>query len=158
MFDCVFECFSVYTLWFVVYTSVCLCLTPVCCVFLCSKYDGASMGRINVTTYEEHDEVLEDISGETEAEKVRRCIEAYPRLEELESELKHKENKIEELRNQLISANSRIDASNQLVKRVDEQDEEIAQTLAGVEEHLDRLEQKVEEDGDRGMLGRLLGR
>jgi DNA repair ATPase RecN len=107
------------------------------------------MGRINVTTYEEHDEILDGITGETEAEKVRKCIEAYPRLKELEDELRHKENKIEELRNQLISANSRIDASNQLVKRVEEQDDDIAETL-------DSLEQEMQELKDnRGLLSRL---
>lgn len=110
-----------------------------------------SMGRINVTTYEEHDDVLNDISGETEAEKVRKCIEAYPRLEELESELKQKENKIEELRNQLIAANSRIDASNQLVKRVEDQDEELAQSLESLEKEI----QELKEDGEKGLLSRL---
>ena len=77
------------------------------------------MPRITVTVDERHEQTLSEVNPENQAEAVRTCIEEYERAQQLEAELQQRDAKMQDLENQLMQANSRIDASNEIVEYVE---------------------------------------
>lgn len=88
------------------------------------------MKRITPQVREEHIEYIEEIQSKadgdiSDAEAIRRifdqAIQCESQVEQLESELDHAEAQIEELRSKLVATTERVEASNELVKVVEEE-------------------------------------
>lgn len=88
------------------------------------------MKRITPQVREEHIEYIEEVKSETDgnisdAEAIRRifdeAIQGGSRVEQLESDLNQSEARIEELRSKLVATTEKVDASNELVRVVEEE-------------------------------------
>ena len=81
------------------------------------------MPRTTITIDEDHAAILTDVRErndlDSRAAAVRHCIEEHPRIENLESELHDRDARVDELRDELMAANTRIDASNELARAVE---------------------------------------
>ena len=83
------------------------------------------MPRTTITIDEDHAAILSDVRErndlDSRAAAVRHCIEKFPRITALESELESSDARVNELESQLMQANTRIDASNELVRAEERQ-------------------------------------
>lgn len=100
------------------------------------------MKRITPQVEPEHIDFIESVKDDadddiSDAEAVRRifdkAIEADERVAELESELEHSEARREELQSKLITTTEKVEASNELVRVVEEEQSlEARRAQAGV--------------------------
>lgn len=100
------------------------------------------MKRISPQVREEHIEYINEVQSKadgdiSDAEAIRRifdrAIQCESQTEQLESELNHAKARIDELQSKLIATTEKIDASNELVKVVeDEQSLQKQRAQAGI--------------------------
>lgn len=77
--------------------------------------------RTTVTLDEDLADHVEDIreADDSDAQAIRRCVRRSRRLEECEKDRDAARAQVDELRSQLMAANHRIDAANELVEYVE---------------------------------------